>query len=444
LNSISSGRVDRKRRINNMSNQIGEKVRFFRLQRGMSQQQLAEGICSTASVSHLETGRGGISVGLLSKLADKLMVPLNEIYRDFEDEYPYSVKLELAEAYILRNECESAQELLNYLAEREDLTILESQRWVLLQGMLCNNSSRAGEAVEVLQPLLDDIEKEHSADDEMTCQLYTQLGNAYYQLRDFTKAYSSYKRAYQVALRLPIYEITSAIATYNMGMICNELGLGNEAIIYLDQARAYFDSISDLQKMAQVYFSFAIATGNETYVHRALQLYQELNALKMVNLVRQYHAYHIQAKNDYKSAVQELHDVALKMDELEEKGDSIYTLAKAVLVCVEHGDIEQAIYYLSLASEYKENANIQEPYDLVLYYRAKAKVHLSLGEYNVCIDEARKSSEMYDTLGKYMDSADSLEIMVEAYQQLGMHKAACEIFKEITERLRRSQGGNQL
>lgn len=51
---------------------MGRRLRKLRLEAGLSQQALAEGICTSAYVSHLEAGKRRPSDELLEKLAERL------------------------------------------------------------------------------------------------------------------------------------------------------------------------------------------------------------------------------------------------------------------------------------------------------------------------------------------------------------------------------------
>ncbi|KEO80899.1 helix-turn-helix transcriptional regulator [Tumebacillus flagellatus] len=416
---------------------VGERLKLLRTQQGLSQAELAEGICTTAVVSHLETGRSGTTVETLKKFADKLNVPLHEIFREPNGDYPYLTRLELVEAYILRGEFEPAQEFLDYLAAQEDLLVVEDHKRVLLQGTLFNKSGRPQAAIEVLQPLIEQIEQVQTADEELTCKLYTQLGNAYYHSTDFMRAYSVYKRAYQISLRLLDFEMTSAIACYNWGMICTELETGEEVARYLEQARAYFESVSDLYKMANAYFYTAVATKNEECATRALQLYQDLEAQKMVRLVRRFCAFHLESKQDHKLAARKLYGVAQDLDKIGEQLDCLFTLSRAVMVCLDNSDLEEARYYCSLATEYKEQMGNEESNEMGYYYRVKASIYLLLGQYEECLSHAQRSSEMYEKIGKYVDCADSLELVMQAHRKLGNHEAAFEASEKVISHLRR-------
>jgi transcriptional regulator with XRE-family HTH domain len=72
----------RKRRAGSEDVEIGRKIRALRLQRGLSQTSLAEGIGLTfQQVQKYEKGTNRVSAGRLQKIADMLDTPVTFFYR---------------------------------------------------------------------------------------------------------------------------------------------------------------------------------------------------------------------------------------------------------------------------------------------------------------------------------------------------------------------------
>lgn len=71
----------RKRRAGAEDVEIGQKIRTLRLQRGLSQSSLAEGIGLTfQQVQKYEKGTNRVSAGRLQKIADMLNIPVTFFY----------------------------------------------------------------------------------------------------------------------------------------------------------------------------------------------------------------------------------------------------------------------------------------------------------------------------------------------------------------------------
>ena len=77
----SRGGEPRKRRAGSEDVEIGRKIRALRLQRGLSQTSLAEGIGLTfQQVQKYEKGTNRVSAGRLQKIADMLDTPVTFFY----------------------------------------------------------------------------------------------------------------------------------------------------------------------------------------------------------------------------------------------------------------------------------------------------------------------------------------------------------------------------
>lgn len=65
-----------------INKKIGSRIKSLRVQRGLSQEKLAEAIdIATTSLSYIETGRGFMTLSTLEKLAKVLRVELSEIFQ---------------------------------------------------------------------------------------------------------------------------------------------------------------------------------------------------------------------------------------------------------------------------------------------------------------------------------------------------------------------------
>ena len=65
-----------------INKKLGNRIKYLRLQRGLSQEKLAEAIdIATTSLSYVETGRSFMTLVTLEKLAKVLNVDLYEIFQ---------------------------------------------------------------------------------------------------------------------------------------------------------------------------------------------------------------------------------------------------------------------------------------------------------------------------------------------------------------------------
>lgn len=67
-----------------MKSEIGTKLKIIRKQKGLTQQQLAEGICTQAMISHFEKGESIPSSLVLYELAERLSIDINEFFNNLK------------------------------------------------------------------------------------------------------------------------------------------------------------------------------------------------------------------------------------------------------------------------------------------------------------------------------------------------------------------------
>ena len=106
-------------------NMYGVTLRGIRKQKGLSMQDLAEGICSVSFLSKFERGDSDITLSLFTRILEKLMISIEEflyIHNDYQTESLEQFFKDVSTAY---NEGNSAQ--LKILRE------LEMKKWQQLQ-----------------------------------------------------------------------------------------------------------------------------------------------------------------------------------------------------------------------------------------------------------------------------------------------------------------------
>lgn len=424
---------------------IGQRFKLIRSDKGLSQAEVAEGICSSSVISQIETDRKYPSAEMMGKLADKLGVPMREIMGMQETQMEVGFQIEMIRVYIQKGDFERALDIIDELCRRIDL--LEHQRVDLLvcraDGLL--KAKNYDEVVELLLPFVELQAVHQSVVDETLCDLYNKLGNALFRLNDFGKAYSVFEQGYRISLKLPDFGLVAARVSKNLGLTCLQIGYREDARLHLEKAYAFFDRVADMREVANTLFDMARATGNPEYMSKARSVYEGLNMVREANLAKQHYAFHFKSKHNYIEAVDEIRESATVFESLGERGLSIYTYSRAVKVCMDNGDIEEAVTILDLAIKGEEVLEQKNPFMISYFYRVKGELNLQLKRFEESIADSIKSSEMYDTMGLYGDSADALEISAKAYEMLGDYVKSHKILSIVVNTLRKANNrGNEL
>ncbi|PWK07012.1 helix-turn-helix domain-containing protein [Tumebacillus permanentifrigoris] len=416
---------------------IGQRFKKYRKAQGYSQQQLSEGICSYSTVSQIECDRALPSVSTLEKLAERLCVPLREILGEQERAFDVNFQLDVVRVYVAKGDYADALELIGELQGQD---LLEHQRHVLLlsQAEAMSRGGQPKEAERLIQDFVLAQEKQQTVSDEMLCDAYNKLGNAFNYQRDFEKAFSAFEHGYHVSLRFDIVNRSAAVVTMNLGILCIQLGFHDDAKKYLEQAREYFAEKTDLQNLARSLFSMAVATKNKEYIVQALSLYDSLNDLRNAYLAKQHYVYYFASQDDYKAAVEELQNLAFKFEnDLDDPEMSVYLYGRAFMVSRNSGDQELAEFNLNYAEEKSLKVNYENSHRIAYLHRCKALNEMSKNNFQNSISQSLKSSELYANMKMYSESAESLQIAAEAYSQLGKFQEAYEVLTRVNKLLRR-------
>jgi transcriptional regulator with XRE-family HTH domain len=422
---------------------IGQRFKKIRLEKGISQERLAEGICSNSVVSHIETDRQYPSAHIWGKLAERLGVPVYEIMGEQEKQLEASFQLDMIRVYIQKGEYAHALKLVDDLGARFDL--LEHQRVELIvsRAECFIRNRKYSEAIELLIPFVEKQEVQQTISDETLCEVYNKIGSARYWHYDFEKAYSAFEQGYRISLKLPEFGLISARVTKNLGLTCNQLGFKDDARLYLEKAYAFFNKVSDLKELANTLFDMSLATGNPEYILKARSIYEGMNYVREANLATQHYAFHVESKNNYKKAIEKLITTAIEFEKIGDLGMCVYTYSRGAKVCLEHQEIEEAESLLWQAKERMQQLPSDNHYYTSYYFRINAELKLILGMYEECVSDAEMASNMYAIMGMYADSGDAMEICTKAYESQQNITKAYESSKKVIDLLRKLHRRNE-
>jgi len=96
---------------------LGEKIRELRLQRGLTQTGLGEGLVTPSMISQIEADRAKPSNTLIIGLANRLGMPVEYFVENLEDQQIVPAYIRLAEYYILCEQPVDAENALNSVTE---------------------------------------------------------------------------------------------------------------------------------------------------------------------------------------------------------------------------------------------------------------------------------------------------------------------------------------
>lgn len=94
-----------------MTTKIGEEIKKKRLEKGITQAEVAENICTQATVSNLENKGSIPTISILLKLADKLDMELSNVLE-------YAIEREYGYNQVFKEVRELCSKVMSYLNQR--------------------------------------------------------------------------------------------------------------------------------------------------------------------------------------------------------------------------------------------------------------------------------------------------------------------------------------
>lgn len=114
---------------------LGDRVRYFRKLRGMSQSKLAEGICTQATISLVEKKNKVPSMKILVRIVRRLGVEMTDVV--VEPQNTVQIALNRAISAIRQRQPEVAEQELAVLEDETDLrTVDDHKRFYYVRGMI--------------------------------------------------------------------------------------------------------------------------------------------------------------------------------------------------------------------------------------------------------------------------------------------------------------------
>ncbi|WP_371817669.1 helix-turn-helix domain-containing protein [Amphibacillus sp. MSJ-3] len=206
---------------------------------GLSQNELAEGICTQTTLSRFENNGQVPNLKILIKLCNRLNLPLGELFPKVGVRHTEVIeKMNKAEFFLITSEFEQAKNLLDTIAinEIEDLNLI--LRYHYLNGFVMIFQNKA--VIDILF-IFDQILLEDASEDLEIFRLlaYTGIGMVYSRERNRDKAEFYFNKVQEKIYTYPTQEIEDTWRVLNIVFQCGvfyaeigELDISNALLDY--------------------------------------------------------------------------------------------------------------------------------------------------------------------------------------------------------------------
>ncbi|MBG9786874.1 MULTISPECIES: helix-turn-helix domain-containing protein [Brevibacillus] len=242
-----------------MSNQIGKGIREYRKKLGLTQGELAEGICNRSYISQIEKGDVVPSPEILEELAKKLQTDLSTIFAPTVK--PAFTKIEIENNFrhlvnsIDTQDWEIAHKWFNKL-EGAEMSLEQTCMYLWSKAVLSENRNHFDIAESLFQ---ESIKIARELDKyEWQVRILTSLGFHYCKAKNADKALPYLNEAMQLTNRYQINGLLHITLLHAAGYMHVSMGEIHSAIEHLKQAEQICKSLRAIYRMESIYLLLGV------------------------------------------------------------------------------------------------------------------------------------------------------------------------------------------
>ncbi|TCP55962.1 transcriptional regulator with XRE-family HTH domain [Tumebacillus sp. BK434] len=411
---------------------LGQRIRELRMKKGITQIDLAKGLCTPSMISQIESDRARPSYKILFAVAERLEVPLEKLLSDVDLNLEYVSTYKMARAMVAAKEHSSAIPLLKELLETPRTQI--STMDIMFELADCYlHTGQLPEAEKLFNQVyeLSILRQDH----QQQALTLKNIGLVEFRRKRYQLAAYQWHKGLEEADKMEEQDVfLKASILFNLGLVHSKLGNLTEALDYYNGASGLYESVGSLYEIGHVYMGLGMSYKRlndlekaSDYSERATAIFNGLdNVLMTVKL--QVTCAVLQAdKGMVEEAEAMLEQGIAKLKELgqkEEMGMAIVELAKLRL---QQGDLQRA-------AELCRDARGWLP-ELHMYQGWINRIHGQIAKARNQRDEAIRRYQMAADCFKHMDAItewdDTMYDLAELYLEADDYKRAFGITKEV-------------
>lgn len=409
---------------------LGQKIRQRRLEKKMTQGQLAEGLVSASAISQIESDKINPSYKLLCQIAERLDVQL-DYFLDTQERELYleqTTSHKLAKTFLLANEPQNALPILEMLLQSQ-----EENLDVRLDLAQCNlKLNRLQVAAELLEEILHLALRQN--DQLVYVTSMSKLGLVFFMRNNMALALHYWQRAYGAMQTMPdLDKFLQAEVTTNLAQVYNQMGNFDRSLELFMESQKLVEGSSNLHHLATNYLGlghsyygkreFRLA---EDFCQQAITIFKNLNQVHQSIQIKENFAILMSETGNHEGALQTLQEC---LQEYKDHGFDKQTSnahAEIAKLLITLGRLPEAQAHLDLAFH---TCAPQSVYHAQCYY-VRSLLLAAQGRFEDAIPDAKASCELFlqvDALQEYNKSCLHLS---DLYKKLNDYKSSTEILEQ--------------
>ena len=414
-----------------MNKSLGQKIREWRMKKGITQTELAEGLVTPSMISQIESDKANPSFKLLEGISRKLGVPIDEFLMDMQSQLEEDTRYKLAKSLIESKEFEKAILVLEGLVA-SGTEHLEDMKLELAEAY--TESGQFNKATAILESMVDEAALDR--DRSKSVLLNRRLGYVKMQQHNYVLARHYQGQALKELMKAPDVPAEEKGVLYqHYALTLTYLGAVAEALGYYQKAITSIQGSSNLQLLGMAYMGLANTHGRLGDYQQAAEMTR--TAITMFRSVNNKHL-ELQAKQNYGIFQYELGKYADAISQFEECAEEFQKLEALQSVANVYGEMGIVYYRMKeyqdaekwcfnalelLPAKHRERAFV---------YKTLGQMYLELKNYERSLEYMLSSVEMFETFGLLGEASKCYSDIVSIYQARGELDKASEYMQKAT------------
>jgi tetratricopeptide (TPR) repeat protein len=411
---------------------LGQKIREIRLQKRMTQIDLAQGLCTPSMISQIESDRAKPSYKILCGISERLGVPLEHLLSDVNLNQEYVATYKMARAMVSGKEYQSAIPLLEQLMTNSQAQIPTTDiMFDLAESYIYTDRTQDAEAL--LSQLLETAFLR--GDHHLSARVYKNLGQLELLRKRYQLAAFHWHKALDEAEKMEEQDLyLKAGILFDLGEAYSRSGQVCEALDYYERSSELYASVNNLHEMANVYLNLGISYRKlndlekaAEYSEKAIYIFEGLNNLVMMAKLQVTCAVLYGQTGREAEAIPMLQKAVENLIALSKPEEAGMAAVELATLQLKHGDI-------SAAEDTCHEARKLLP-ELHMYQARVHRLYGKIASLNGHRDEAirryQKAADRFKHTDELGEWGDTMQELAELYKNEGDLKSAVRILQEI-------------
>jgi transcriptional regulator with XRE-family HTH domain len=267
---------------------IGQRIRYYRKTKGLTQEELAKGICSVSYLSKIENGDAKSSDDVIQLLCERLGISPENQQLDVNilgilNEWNFLIILrKFEEAENLHNK------IKEYLSFIEDPDLLTRYDLFLIRNYLVKND------VDIATKLLKKVDKlqDNNSDYSISFYYYYVKGLHSYFIKEYSEALKYFSRAENFLSQTPLNQVEKGVFYYSIALCHSHLFHSTSVMTHAYKALDIFDKEYNFSRSSDCQILLGIAnrrirsySQSEYHFNQALKFAESFNDNKSLGII---------------------------------------------------------------------------------------------------------------------------------------------------------------